>query len=229
MFSFCFSLHRDIIDYRDILLVSFLNNNDLCWLINVYSDSSHSALKYLKNTEVNIQNILIMTRDFNIWGSLWDPSFPHHSSISDNLLIIANSFNLNLSIPINQILTKYSDNVNDSDSVINLMFLQCSSTELDNYSIYSKWCITSNHMPLTITIPIVEENINSRKRSIIKDSKEEEQFIKDITISIRNLDMTNLSDIPHLEKTMDNFANIIDKAWVKNSKITNVMKHSKSW
>ena len=84
-------------------------------------------------------------------------------------------------------------------------------------------------MPLTITIPIVEENINSRKRSIIKDSKEEEQFIKDITIFIRNLDMTNLSDIPHLEKTMDNFANIIDKAWVKNSKITNVMKHSKSW
>ena len=34
--------------------------------MNVYSDSSHSALKYLKNTEVNIQNLIIMTRDFNI-------------------------------------------------------------------------------------------------------------------------------------------------------------------
>ena len=29
----------------------------------MYSDSFQSALKYLKDTEVNISNILIMTRD----------------------------------------------------------------------------------------------------------------------------------------------------------------------
>ena len=38
--------------------------------MNVYSDSSHSALKYLKDTEVNINNLLIMTGDFNIRDSL---------------------------------------------------------------------------------------------------------------------------------------------------------------
>jgi len=32
--------------------------------MNVYSDSSHLALKYLKNTEVNVSNMLIMTEDF---------------------------------------------------------------------------------------------------------------------------------------------------------------------
>jgi len=41
--------------------------------------------------------------------------------------------------------------------------------------------------------------------------------------------MSNLLDIPYLEKTVDDFANIIDKAWVKNSKIINITKHSKSW
>ena len=56
-----------------------------------------------------------MTGDFNIQNSLWDPSFPHHSSISDDLLIIADSFNLDLSIPTNQVLTRYSDNANDSN------------------------------------------------------------------------------------------------------------------
>ena len=38
------------------------------------------ALKYLKDTEVNIDNILIMTGDFNIRDSLWNTSFPHHYS-----------------------------------------------------------------------------------------------------------------------------------------------------
>jgi len=38
-------------------------------MINVYLDNNHSALKYLKNTEANICNILIMTGDFNIRDS----------------------------------------------------------------------------------------------------------------------------------------------------------------
>jgi len=38
--------------------------------MNVYSDSSHTVLKYLKDTEVNIDNIIVMTRDFNIRDSL---------------------------------------------------------------------------------------------------------------------------------------------------------------
>ena len=38
--------------------------------MNVYSDLSHAALKYLKDTEVCIQNLLIMTGDFNIHDSL---------------------------------------------------------------------------------------------------------------------------------------------------------------
>jgi len=66
--------------------------------MNIYFNSSYSALKYCKNSEANISNFLIMTGDFNIWDSIWDPSFSHHSSISDNLIIIANSFNLDLSI-----------------------------------------------------------------------------------------------------------------------------------
>ena len=64
--SFQFSLRRDIINHRDILLISFFSNNICSFIMNVYSNSSHSALKYLKDTEVNINNLLIMTGDFNI-------------------------------------------------------------------------------------------------------------------------------------------------------------------
>ena len=170
-----------------------------------------------------------MTGDFNIQDSLWDPSFPHHSFINNDLLIIADSFNLNLLVPINQIPTRYSDNINDLNSVIDLMFLQCGLLELNNYSIHPDQYLTFDHAPLTITISIIKENVNSKKRSIIKDSKEKEQFIKDIIVFFKNLKTSNLSDTSNLENTVNEFAKIVDKAWVKNLKIINVTKYSKSW
>jgi len=121
--SFQFFFSKDIINHKDILLASFFNDNNIFWIMNVYSDSSHSALKYLKDTEVNIPNLLIMTSDFNIRNSIWDSSFPHHSTISDDLMIIADLFNLDLSIPTNQVPTRYLDMVGEAKSVINLMFL----------------------------------------------------------------------------------------------------------
>ena len=38
-------------------------------MINVYSDASQTALKYLKDTEANIHNILVMAGNFNIRNS----------------------------------------------------------------------------------------------------------------------------------------------------------------
>ena len=91
--------------------------------MNIYSNSSHSALKYLKDTEMNIMNLLIMTGDFNIRDSIWDLSFSHYSAISNDLMIIADSFNLDLSFPIYYVSTRYSDMASESNLVIDLMFL----------------------------------------------------------------------------------------------------------
>ena len=92
-------------------------------MLNIYSDLSHTALKYLKDIEVNIDNILIITGDFNIRDSLWNSSFPHHSSISNDLMIIADSFNLTLSTPTNPSPTRFSDTAGEANSVMDLMFL----------------------------------------------------------------------------------------------------------
>jgi len=92
LFSFWFSLCNDIYNYRDILLVSFLNNNDILFLINIYSDSSQLALKYLKDNKVNIHNVLVITGDFNIRDSLWNPLYPHYSTHSNFFINITDSF-----------------------------------------------------------------------------------------------------------------------------------------
>jgi len=171
LFSFCFSFWKDVIDDRDILLISFFNKGKCFWMMNIYSDFLHTVVKYLKDTEVNICNLLVITSDFNIWDNLWNPSFPHHSSLNNDLIIIADSFNLNLSCSINQVPTRYSDNDNDSNLVIDLMFLWCGSSELNNHSIHPDWHLTSDHAPLSITIPIAEENIDLHKRTIKKIAK----------------------------------------------------------
>jgi len=44
----------------------FFNHSSIYFLINIYSDLSQSTLKYLKDTEVDMNNILILTGDFNI-------------------------------------------------------------------------------------------------------------------------------------------------------------------
>ena len=77
--------------------------------MNIYSDSLHSTLKYFKDTEMNILNLLIMTSDFNIRDSIWNLSFPYHSAISDDLITIADSFNLDLSFSTHYVPTRYSD------------------------------------------------------------------------------------------------------------------------
>ena len=52
--SFQFLLRKDIINHRDIILISFIDNHVCYYIMNVYSDSSHSALKYLKDTRLTL-------------------------------------------------------------------------------------------------------------------------------------------------------------------------------
>jgi len=100
-------------------------------MLNVYSDSSQSALKYLKDTKANIHNVIIMTGNFNIRDSRWDPSYPFHSIHSNSFFDISNSFSLNISNPIENVLTRYSNNDYNANFVLDLVFLCLSSPEFN--------------------------------------------------------------------------------------------------
>ena len=197
--------------------------------MNVYSDSSHTALKYLKNTEVNIENVLFITGDFNIRNSLWDSSFPFHSLVSDNLIIIADSFNLSLSTPTNSCPTRYSDMAEESNLVIDLMFLRCGSYELDCHSIHPENCLSSDHVPLSIKIPIIEKVIQSSKLMIHPKSDQETAFVEEVISSFKSLDTSVIDDSDKLESIVNQLGMIIDQAWKKNTKKSRISKHSKQW
>ena len=80
-----------------------------------------------------------MARDFNIRDCDWDLFYPFHSVYSNSLFDIVNLFDLKLSVPILQISTCYTNNSNDVNSVINLIFLHLNLNKIDNYQyLYKK-------------------------------------------------------------------------------------------
>ena len=180
--------------------------------MNIYSDSSHSVLKYFKDTEVKIDNILLMTGDFNIRDSLWDLSIPHYSSISDDLIIIADSFNLALLMLINPCPTRYSNTAGEANSVIDLMFLCYGSRELDRHSIHPNSRLSSDHAPLSINISIDEEIVCTSKLSISQKSKQETAFVKKVILDLKNLDTSNITDTERLEHIVNQLEVIIEQA-----------------
>ena len=100
-----FLLIKDIFNYRNINLISFFNCSIICFIINIYSDDQQFILEYLKDTKVNLNNILIMTENFNIRNNNWNPSYSHRSTHVNTLREITDSFNLKLLMLIDQVPT----------------------------------------------------------------------------------------------------------------------------
>ena len=170
-----------------------------------------------------------MTRDFNIRDSLWNPTFPFHSSISDDLIIVVDSFDLALSSPTNPGPTRYSDMARESNSVIDLMFLRNGSSELDHHTILPESQLSSDHTSLFVDIPITEEIIQTSKFTLAPKSEQETAFIHDIILNLKHLDTSNIMDTEVLKHVVNWLGSIIDQAWSKNAKKSRISKHSKQW
>ena len=128
-----FSLKIYIFNHWDINFIFSFSCGIMCFILNIYLDDQQTILKYLKNTEVNLNNVLIITVNFNIRDSNWNLLYPHYSTYANVFQEAADSLNLNLSIPINLVLAWYADNFQDSNLVLNLMFLQVDMEKFNNY------------------------------------------------------------------------------------------------
>ena len=170
-----------------------------------------------------------MTEDFNIRDSIWDLLFSYYSSHSNILINIANSLNLYISKPTNQIPTRYSDNQNDLNSIIDLAFLWLTSSEFDNHTIHPEWRLILDHTPLIVNIAIFEEYIQTKTHTSIKNSKKEKNFLVKLINSVKSLNMDHISSKKSLEQVVQEFIHNTEEIWFKHSKVINITKHLKSW
>jgi len=167
--------------------------------------------------------------NFNIRDSLWDPTFPHHSSHSDTLFEIADSFQIDLSRSVVFSPIRFTDNAQDLNSVLDLVFLHPNSQEFDNHHIHPNWRLTSDHAPISVDISIIDEQLQTKKCSLIKNSDEEYSFIKEIISFLKNINTHSISSIENLESVVQKITFNINNIWFKNSKNINIMKHFKAW
>ena len=111
-------------------------------------------MKYLKNTKANLSNVIIITDDFNIRDNNWNPSYLYHSTHADTLSEVANILNLEQSSSINLVSTRYADNLNNYNSIIDLMFLRSDSEEFNSNLIIPDLRDFSDHILLVVSILI---------------------------------------------------------------------------
>ena len=95
--------------------------------------------------------------------------------------------------------------------------------------VYPEWRLSLDYAPLTVDIAIIKEHIQTKKHIIVKNSKQEKNFIAELIEAIKGLNMEHISSKKTLEQTVQEFTENTNKIWFKYSKIVNITKYSKSW
>jgi len=81
---------------------------------------------------------------------------------------------------------------NIRDSVIDLVFFCSYIEEFNNHSISSELHGLSDHASLSVYIIIEEKFIQKKKFTIIKNNKEEKEFMKELKTGIGNIKTSNI-------------------------------------
>jgi hypothetical protein len=116
--SYC----REIIDHRDLLLLSLQVGGSEIFALNVYNDDRATAVSFLKREGLIIPHLSIMTGDFNCHSMVWDLSYSSHGAVAARLLELTQDLELDWDSPVNPGPTHVPHVKTFNHTVINLIF-----------------------------------------------------------------------------------------------------------
>jgi len=223
-----FALRRDVIDHRDILLLFFFDRNECHFLINMYSDDHHSAVKFMLDQVIDIPNLLYMGGDFNIRDAEWDPLVTSHPAAGQALMDLADSFGLVRSLLVLPVPTHYSDSEGHANSVIDLIFIDMNIAQVSHHiELDLRW--PSEHAPLIVNLPITPENTRICRKVLKRNSEEESAFLSSVIASLGRLNFSGLSSTAGLDLLSSNISKVFADAWDAYARNITVTACSKKW
>jgi len=170
-----------------------------------------------------------MTGDFNIRDSDWDPNVHYYSIHTEDLMSIADSLDLDLALLINLGPIRFVDNCCNSNSVLDLVFMNPNNMGFNKHTLNPNICLPSDHVSLIIDMSIKKENIDIMIQAIKKDSKEEEAFIKDIIENVRPIDTLDLKSQENIQRCVILLTMAFKNAWSIYFTTKCITKYSKEW
>jgi len=120
--------------------------------------------------------------------------------------------------------TRFANNPQDSNSVLDFVFLSSSNNRFGQYSLYPELQKPSDHVLLIIEVDIKEVNVNIAIQSIKNDSDKEKEFTKVLINSIECIDISAITSRETLQSTVLQVATIFENAWDQYSKLKYITK-----
>ncbi|CAA7267772.1 unnamed protein product [Cyclocybe aegerita] len=88
------AMHCDIMDHRDILVLSLFSGGEVLNLMNIYSDNQHTAIKHLAAQVHSLPPFIYMAGDFTCISTTWDDYEHGESSTAISLQDTASQIGL---------------------------------------------------------------------------------------------------------------------------------------
>ncbi|KDR65194.1 hypothetical protein GALMADRAFT_82154, partial [Galerina marginata CBS 339.88] len=221
------SLRRDLIDSRDIVLISLYSGRDIFNIMGVYSDADHTAIKLLAEKAHSLPPLAYMGGDFNCHSSEWDPDCRSHGTTAISLLDTASSVGLELAILSNPGPTFISHNPDLRPSVIDLVFVPPAQAVSLTTCLEPELKMRSDHVPISSFVPIRSSRVDASKRSIPLEVQI--RFMDDIISQIEALPGPDLNSPDDVEAAASAVANTFADAFKRLAVNRSFTSRSTPW
>ncbi|KAF5309953.1 hypothetical protein D9619_010447 [Psilocybe cf. subviscida] len=225
------SMRRDIIDHRDVLVLSLFAEGHTFNFMNVYSDNEFTAIRLLAARADTLPQFHYMGGDFNCHSSAWDPvPRPANVAASHWLLEAAATIGLELGTVSNPGPTHIPRDASKRPSVIDLIFLPVALSASVPTERVTQNMLDWDHIPLLTHVPVSPAVRTALRRCLPSDPVKVQAFLNDLVAKLRLIVPDDVAETPDdVEAAVSAVASAFSEAWLAHSRDSNVTRRSNPW
>ncbi|PPQ88815.1 hypothetical protein CVT25_008488 [Psilocybe cyanescens] len=229
--EFRLSMHHNLIDHCNVLILNLFANGQSYNLMNIYSDETHMAALLLMEEATSLPPFIYIGGDFNIHTQEWDGGHRGHPGVATQLLNMAAELGLQRAPFVNPGPTFYPRIQGFHSTVIDLVFVQPDQTLMAQVTQVHNTMGESDHIPLTTTLSISADSGATPCRALKADREEQICFVRVIEgeFAMKVDEHTPLNTPNQIDAVAQAIADPFSAAWEICSREVIITRHSKLW